>query len=269
MGILSLFCRPKKRQIVLHSPDGETYPFFKDALAQPHVLIAGITGGGKSTILSGMISTLLYRLPGHGAGQCTMVLIDPKRVELADYARLPHTLCHAAGQNPDAWVSAFQTAAQEMDCRYAYMEANHQREFTGGDLYVFVDEWASIYGKGNPRKRECEALLLRLVSEGRAAHVHVVLATQVPTTTVLPSHIRENFVCRISLLCETASQSRVLIGQAGCEELPLPKRVGYCLGYYHLPGEGQQLSKFPRVTEEEIHRLLDWWYGQMVEYHLL
>lgn len=244
------------------TPEGMTYDFFTDVLRQNHVLVAGCTGSGKSVVINGLVATLLYRLPGSSAGRAEMILIDPKRVELAQYANLPHTLKHAAGQNPEAWRDALKMACRIMDSRYDEMTRQRKREYEGGDLYVIVDEWASINSKLNPLRNDCVAPLLRLVSEGRAAHVHVILATQVPKATVIPTEIRDNFTCRIALQTENKLQSRVIIDQPGCELFPYPKTAGYALGWYCLPGNDRTLYKMPYVTEDELDRLVAWWENQ-------
>lgn len=244
------------------TPTGSTYDFFENVLKQNHILIAGATGSGKSVVINGLIATILYRLPGNDAGRATMILVDPKRVELAQYKNVQHTLYHAAGQNPEAWKTALEMACNIMDRRYDEMERAGRREFTGGDLYVIIDEWASINSKMNQKRSACVAPLLRLVSEGRAAHVHVILATQVPKATVIPTEVRDNFTCRIALMTENKLQSRVIIDQPGCELFPAPKKAGYALGWYCLPGNDRTLYKMPYVPETELDRLVKWWEDQ-------
>lgn len=244
------------------TPSGKTYDFFTDVLKQNHTLIAGATGSGKSVVINGLISTLLYRHPGYSADRASLILIDPKRVELARYKNLPHTICHAGGQKPEAWRDAILLATRIMDQRYDEMESDGLLEYNGGDLYVVIDEWASINSKMNPLRNACVASLLRLVSEGRAAKIHCILATQVPKATVIPTEIRDNFTCRIALMTENKLQSRVIIDQDGCETFPDPKRAGYALGMYCLPGNDKNVFRMPFVQQEEIDRLIAWWMQQ-------
>lgn len=249
-------------QTTYTTPTGSTYDFFTDVLKQNHTLIAGATGSGKSVVINGLIATILYRLPGNDAGRATMILVDPKRVELAQYKNVPHTLYHAAGQNPESWRDALQMACNIMDKRYDEMERAGRREFDGGDLFVIIDEWASINSKMNPLRNACVAPLLRLVSEGRAAHVHCILATQVPKATVIPTEVRDNFTCRIALMTENKLQSRVIIDQSGCELFPSPKKAGCALAWYCLPGNDRTLIKVPYVQENELDRLVNHWEAQ-------
>ena len=226
------------------------YNLFTDVLKQPHTLIAGCQGSGKSVVINGLISTLLYRLPVDRQRGAQLILIDPKRVELAAYKDMPHTLAHAAGFNPDAWLSALQRAVSIMDSRYAYMEKHGLKKYDRGDLYVVIDEWANVYKNGG---KDAYKAVLRLTSEGRAARVHLIMATQVPKATIIPTEIRENFDARICLRTANAVQSRVIMEESGCEDLPR-----YGNGYYVNP-EGTTLYRIPYVTDDQIQALLDWW----------
>ena len=249
------------------TPGQKTWDPFTDILNQPHTLIAGSTGSGKSVAMNGIISTVLNRLPfdqarNDGPDGAQMVLIDPKRVELARYKTMPHVLEYASGQNPEAWLNALKTAVAIMDKRYNKMEKSGLLDYNGGDLYVFIDEWASINSKTNPLRSECVSQLLRLVSEGRAAKVHVIMATQVPKANIIPTEIRDNFIARLALMTETKLQSRVIIDTDGCECFPSPKLAGYAEGMYCLPGNQRTVYTIPYVKQEEINSLIAWWNNQ-------
>ena len=238
------------KRITYTAPVGKAWTLFLDILEQPHLLIAGCQGSGKSVVINGLISTLLYRLPVDRQRGAQLILIDPKRVELAAYKDMPHTLAHAAGFNPDAWLSALQRAVSIMDSRYAYMEKHGLKKYDRGDLYVVIDEWANVYKNGG---KDAYKAVLRLTSEGRAARVHLIMATQVPKATIIPTEIRENFDARLCLRTANAVQSRVIMEESGCEALPR-----YGNGYYVTPEE-TVLYKIPYVRDEQIEALLDWW----------
>lgn len=240
------------------TPCGSTYDLFTDALKQPHVLIAGATGSGKSVLINGLISTLLHRFPFNRPDGAQMILIDPKRVELARYANLPHTLTHAAGHDPEAWKAALRYAVSVMDQRYTEMERRGELTYTGGDLYVIIDEWANVYKNGG---KECYTLTMRLTSEGRAARVHCIIATQVPKANVLPSEIRENCTARFCLRTANSIQSRVIMEQNGCEILPDPQEAGEAHGYYKK-GLSCPLYRIPYVQPSEIAAIVRHWEAQ-------
>ena len=148
--------KTKMKEVEYTTPSGETYTLFTDILRQPHTLIAGCQGSGKSVVINGLIDTLMYRAPFDQDGGAQMVLIDPKRVELAAYKDLPHTLAHAAGFNPDAWLKALNSAIKIMDARYAYMEKKGLKKYDRGDLYVIIDEWANVYKNGGKDAYQAE-----------------------------------------------------------------------------------------------------------------
>ena len=259
--------RTIRSEISFKTPSGDIWTLFRQMLEQPHVLIAGCQGSGKSVAINGLINTILYRIPldmnrsefnGQDDG-AQMILIDPKRVELAPYAHLPHTLAHASGFNPEAWVSALKKAVSIMDRRYSYMEGKGLRTYDKGDLYVIIDEWAAVYKNGGG---DAYKLVMRLVSEGRAARVHVIMATQVPTAKIIPTEIRENFDARLCLRTTNDVQSRVIMGESGCEDLPRPADVGYAHGFYCHGGTSEKY-KVPYVQESEINQNIAWWNDQM------
>jgi S-DNA-T family DNA segregation ATPase FtsK/SpoIIIE len=254
------------RTRTLTAPTGQVCDLFEDMLSQPHLLIAGATGSGKSVAINGLLNTLLYRLPfdqsrTDGPDGVQFILIDPKRVELAAYAKLPHTLAHAAGFNPSAWLEALNRAVRIMDDRYSYMERKHMKIYDRGDLYVVIDEWANVYKNGG---KDAYKAVLRLISEGRAARVHLLMATQVPKAEIIPTEIRENFSARLCLFTNNAAQSRVIMDENGCENLPDPKTAGYAQGFYVLPGKGNNtLCTIPYVRDDEINRNIAWWMNQV------
>lgn len=260
-----LFRRFRKMGRTVTAPTGQVWDLFEDMLSQPHLLIAGATGSGKSVAINGLLNTLLYRLPNDesrtdGPDGAQLILIDPKRVELAAYAQLPHTLAHAAGFNPGAWMDALNRAVRIMDDRYSYMERKHLKMYDRGDLYVVIDEWANVYKNGG---KDAYKAVLRIISEGRAAKVHLLMATQVPKANIIPTEIRENFSARLCLFTNNAMQSRVIMDANGCEDLPDPKTAGYAQGFYVIPGKGNnQLCTIPYVRDDEINRNIAWWMNQ-------
>ena len=242
------------RKYTFTSPKGQVYCLFSDMLKQSHLLIAGCQGSGKSVVMNGIIDTILYCLPFDREGGAQCILLDPKCVEFSRYEFLPHVLAYAEGFNPDAWIAALRKAASIMDSRKIYMKKNGLRKYDKGDLYVIIDEWATIYKNGG---KEAYKLMMRLVSEGRAERVHVIMATQVPKASIIPTEIRENFDARLCLRTTNAIQSRVIMESNGCEELPR-----YGQGYYVTP-EDTALYNIPYVKEDEIESNLEWWKDQM------
>lgn len=231
------------------TPRGSYGRLYADILKQPHTLIAGATGSGKSVCINGIVHAALKRSPD----DVRFILIDPKRVELAAYADLPHTLAHAKGFAPEAWAQALQYAVDIMDARYNEMELKRKKMFPGADIYVVIDEWANVFKNGG---RECYRAIMRLTSEGRAARVHVIMATQVPKACVLPTEVRENMIARLCLRCNSAVESRVLMDARGCETLPR-----YGKGYYITP-ERSACYDLPMIPEGELDAIVAHWMLQ-------
>lgn len=233
------------------TPAGTIYNQFADMLSQPHLLIAGATGSGKSVVINGIMTTALYHLPGDGPGAVSFILIDPKRVELIQYAQLPHTLAYAT--EPEQFVSALSYAMNICESRYRVMQAQRVRKYSGGDLYVVIDEFADLM---TTMGKAVKPLIQRLAQIGRAARVHIILATQTPIAKILPTEIKCNFDSRVGLRTRSAQDSRNILGFTGLERLPQ-----YGQGIYMKPS-GDELYNIPMIPDAEIDRLVNHWTAQ-------
>lgn len=229
------------------TPEGSYYTLYKDMLQQPHLLIAGATGSGKSVVINGLIYTALYDSPA----KVQFIFIDPKRVELADYKPLPHTLEYAS--EPGEMVEALIKAMDITETRYKAMQREGVKKYSGGAVYVVIDELADLM---TTDKKHVQPLIQRLCQIGRAANVHVIAATQCPLATVIPTPIKVNFDSRVALRTRSAQDSRNITGFKGCELLP---RFGQ--GYYMTP-EGFKLYNIPMQPPEDIARMIDYWKRQ-------
>lgn len=236
-----------------YTPAGQLYSLYDDMLRQPHLLIAGATGSGKSVVINGIMHAALYVAPC----DAEFILIDPKRVELSIYRKLPHTRLYAS--EPAEMVQALQQAMTITEDRYKRMQRKQQRKYDGGHVYVIIDELADLM---TTNKKQVQPLLQRLCQIGRAANVHVIAATQCPLATVIPTPIKVNFDARVALRTRSAQDSRNILGQRGCELLPR-----YGQGYYMTP-EGLTLYNIPMVDEAEIQRLIRHWRCQTFPYSL-
>lgn len=226
------------------TPAGQVYTLYKDMLIQPHLLIAGATGSGKSVIINGIIHTALY----HSPATVGFILIDPKRVELAEYRYLPHCLCYAS--EPADMLHALGYAMDLTETRYKAMQRRGVRKYDGGDVYVIIDELADLM---TTQKRAVTPLIQRLCQIGRAARIHVIAATQCPIAAVIPTPIKCNFDARVGLRTRSGQDSRNIIGKPGLEELPR-----YGQGYYMTP-DGEHLYNIPMIDDADRARLIEYW----------
>lgn len=232
------------------TPSGTVYNLFTDALQQPHLLIAGATGSGKSVVINGLIHTLLHRFPAGERG-AQMILIDPKRVELAQWRHMPHTIRYAS--EPDTMLSALFCAMDICEKRYHAMQGKRQRKFCGPDIYVFIDEFADLM---TTQRRTVAPLIQRLAQIGRAAKVHLIIATQTPIAKVLPTEIKCNFDARFGLRTRSAQDSRNILDHTGLEALP---RYGQAI--YMTPA-GECLYNIPYIDDAALARMESWWSFQ-------
>ena len=229
------------------TPGGTLPGLCSDILKQPHILIAGATGSGKSIL----INSLLYALTFSAPSKYKIILIDPKRVELRKWRNIPHCITYAS--EPPDMVQALTDAVQIMENRYKIMASRDQDKTTQAHIYIFIDEFADLM---TTNKRETLPNLCRLAQLGRAAGVHLVVATQRPTRDIINGQIKVNLDCRLALRCPTARDSQNIIERKGAETLP---RYGF--GYYLTP-DGFDLVKIPLTPPEELRQRVKWWENQ-------
>ena len=233
------------------SPSGDAYKLYIDMLSENHLLIAGATGSGKSVIINGLVYTILYSIPGKRAGGKQLILIDPKRVELSIYKPLPHTISYAS--DPDAMTAALYQAMTICENRYKSMQAAGARIYAGGDIYIIIDEFADLI---LTQGRTVKPLIQRLAQIGRAAKMHIILATQTPISKVIPTEIKCNFDARAGLRTRSRQDSINIIGRPGLETLP---RYGKAI-YYNADGE--TLYNVPMIPEKELQARVAFWTRQ-------
>lgn len=227
------------------TPQGEYYSLYGDMLKQPHLLIAGATGSGKSVVINGLVYAALHDSPA----RVELILIDPKRVELVDYKTLPHTIKYSS--EPGDMVQALEKAMEITESRYKAMQLDRVKKYSGGAVYVIIDELADLM---TTNRRQVQPLLQRLCQIGRAANVHVIAATQCPLSSVIPTPIKVNFDARVALRTRSAQDSRNILGVKGCELLPR-----YGQGYYMTP-DGLTLYNIPMQDPADIAQIVKYWH---------
>jgi len=219
------------------------YSLYEDMLNQPHMLIAGSTGSGKSVIINGLIYTLLIKDPANVG----LILIDPKRVELVQYKNTCCCMRYASEQ--EAMIRILDYAVDLMEQRYREMQKRKLRSYSGKKIYIFVDELADLL---TTSKKQVLPNIQRLAQLGRAAQIHLILATQRPTKDIISGQLKVNLDSRMALRVPTAVDSRNIINVAGAEDLPR-----YGQGYYLTPETMKPvLYNIPYYTDEQLDELI-------------
>jgi len=190
------------------------------ALAKaPHILVAGMTGAGKSVA----IHSYLVQLIGHHPRGVNLVLIDPKRVEFGRYQGIPHLIWPWVAYEIEEADAALKWVEAEMRMRFYRMEQAGARDISQmpdpwARLVVFIDELANLVLNAKHLSKR----IVTIASMGRAAGVHLVLATQRPAADVISPLIRANVPTRVALSTITGSDSRIILDVQGAEELEHP-----------------------------------------------
>ncbi len=263
------FQKSRSKLTMAIGKDIQGAPMVADLARMPHLLVAGATGAGKSVGLNAMILSILFKAR---PDEVKFLLVDPKRIELAVYADLPH-LVHPVVTDMALAKSALDWAVAEMDARYEAManlgvrhigayqqkvadmplqEAAEQRPMPY--LVIIIDELADLMLTA---AKEVEVSIIRLAQLARASGIHMILATQRPSVDVVTGLIKANFPCRISFQVTSKHDSRTILDTVGAE---------------HLLGQGDMLfkpsaGKLQRmhgafVRDEEIAAVVKAWRDQ-------
>ena len=212
--------------------DAEGQPIVADLAKMPHLLIAGTTGSGKSVMINSIIMALLMRsLPE----DVRLIMVDPKRVELSGYNGLPHLYVPVVTE-PKQAASALQWAVSEMERRLKVFErigvrkisTFNEKQASGAFehydnppakmpyLVIIIDELSDLMMVAG---KDVEASIVRIAQLGRAAGIHLIVATQRPSSNVVTGLIKANITNRIAFNVATGIDSRVIIDQMGAEKL--------------------------------------------------
>ncbi len=256
------------------SIEGEV--FLQDLTKLPHLLIAGATGAGKSVGLNTIIAGLLYSC--HPAN-LKFVMIDPKKIELQQYAQIFEHFVAMPEEAPDPIITDFSQALgvlksceKEMEHRYDLLAAasvrsikDYNKKLAEGKLshdeehrhlpyiVVIVDELADLMMTAG---KDIEGPIARLAQMARAVGIHLVLATQRPSVDVITGLIKANFPARIAYQVASKIDSRTILDQNGAEGLVGNGDMLFMLGSRMVRLQG------PFVSDDELERITSWIAGQ-------
>ncbi len=250
---------------------------FLDLASTPHMLIAGATGAGKSSGINCIITSLLMRTT---PDDVRLILIDPKQVEMGQYARLPHLLTQPV-TNPKKAANALGWAVKEMERRYDVLSELGYRDITGYNkafakgqvqpplgstieyehmayIVVVVDELNDLMMVA---ARDVEESITRIAQKARAVGIHLIVATQRPSVNVITGVIKANIPARMAFAVSSLTDSRVILDQPGAEKL-----VGKG-DMLLLPGNSSVANRVQGsfVSEDEVRQVVAHWRGQSPE----
>ena len=201
-------------------------PIVADLAKMPHLLIAGATGSGKSVCINTILMSLIMRTTPE---DLRLILIDPKRVELAGYSELPHLIGQVVTDS-DTALETMYWAVKEMERRYELLQEARVREIIGYNekcktdfeleplpyIVIVVDEFADLIMTSG---KDIELPITRLAQMARAVGIHLILATQRPSIKVITGIIKANFPARIAFQVSSRVDSRVILDMIGAERL--------------------------------------------------
>ncbi len=220
-----------------YSPSPLTFALGKDITGtvkvcnlqkMPHLLVAGTTGSGKSVCLNTIITSILYK---SSPDEVKFIMIDPKQVELSMYEGLPHMVVPKVLTDPTKAVNALQWAVDEMERRFRLISEERVRnidEYNKSEkvlqrkvkkmpyIVIIFDEFADFMAIA---KNEIEDKIRRLAGKARAAGIHLILATQRPSTDVVTGTLKANLPARIAFKVASRVDSEVIMGATGAEKL--------------------------------------------------
>jgi DNA segregation ATPase FtsK/SpoIIIE, S-DNA-T family len=240
---------------------------FANLAKMPHALIAGTTGSGKSVTVHSIIMSLLYR---NGPEDLRLILVDPKRVELTLYNKIPHLLTPVI-TDPKKTILSLKWAAKEMDRRYDVLQQESVRDIDSyhstvynkrknkdGEeaermpyIVIIIDELADIM---QAYPRELEGAIVRLAQMSRAVGIHLILSTQRPSVNVITGLIKANVPTRMALQVASQIDSRTILDQAGAEKLLGAGDMLYASGEMSQPERIQN----GYVSEDEVKRVVEY-----------
>ena len=242
---------------------------FGNLAKMPHCLIAGTTGSGKSVSIHAIITSLLYR---NGPEDLKFILVDPKRVELPLYNKIPHLLTPVI-TDPKKTILSLKWAAREMDRRYDIFEAEACRDIESYNtkllsqtlkakkdleapeklpyIIIVIDELADIM---QAYPRELESAIIRLAQMSRAVGIHLILSTQRPSVNIITGLIKANIPTRVALQVSSQVDSRTILDQGGAEKLLGAGDMLYQSGEMSQPERLQ--SAF--ISEDEVKKVVSY-----------
>ncbi len=245
-----------------------------DIRKMPHLLVAGTSGSGKSICLNSLLVSLISR---YGPKDLRLILVDPKLVEFVPYDKLPHLMINEIIHEADKAIKALNWAIKEMDRRYTAFKDMSESGTKAKDgkriattdidgynahvedeaerlpkLLIVLDEFGDLMLQA---KKDVESRIIRLAAKGRAAGIHLILATQRPSVDCITGLIKSNLDARIGFKVGSSDDSRTIFDVGGAEKL-LGKGDAYFRSKEYADGKMQRIQGC-YISPEEVQRITD------------
>jgi hypothetical protein len=258
------FSDTRHKLAVALGADVSGHPVTGDLARMPHLLVAGATGSGKSVCINGILAGFLLQ---HTPAELKLILIDPKRVELSNFADLPHLLVPVVVE-PEAAVASLRWAVREMEERYKLFAAHGARNIAAFNerapglglhplpyIVTVVDELADLMMVA---AGEIEDLICRIAQLARAVGIHLIVATQRPSADIITGLIKANIPSRVAFAVSSGVDSRVILDEMGAEKL-----LGRGDMLYLPIDEGKpRRLQGAYVSDRELDSLISHWKAQ-------
>ncbi len=240
-------------------------PVIADLSSMPHLLVAGATGTGKSVFVNSLIMSLLFRFTPK---ELRLILVDPKMVELSHYEDTPHLLLPVVVDSKIA-AQALRWTVAEMERRYRILHSAGVRHIDAYNdklcieesnerlpyVVVIIDEYADLMAVV---PKDVELSIARLAQKARASGIHLVLATQRPSTDVVTGTIKANFTSRISFRVASAVDSKTILDRSGAERL-----LGSGDMLFHSPGFSMlKRMQGAYISDDSIEKVVEFLKSQ-------
>ena len=258
------FADTRHKLAVALGADVSGHPVTGDLARMPHLLVAGATGSGKSVCINGILAGFLLQ---HTPAELKLILIDPKRVELSNFADLPHLLVPVVVE-PEAAVASLRWAVKEMEERYKLFASHGARNIAAFNdrapslglhplpyIVTVIDELADLMMVA---AGEIEDLICRIAQLARAVGIHLIVATQRPSADIITGLLKANIPSRVAFAVSSGVDSRVILDEMGAEKL-----LGRGDMLYLPIDEGKpRRLQGAYVSDRELDSLISHWKAQ-------
>lgn len=238
--------------------------YYCNILGAPHLLIGGTTGSGKSVCINAILTTIMYN---YSPEFVKVILVDPKAVELTSFATIPHNLLGKSITDAPDCIKALSWAVDEMNRRYDIMARAQRKSLAPYNEYlrskgekplpyivIVIDEVADLMLSNKKTAPELERLINVLTAKARAAGIHLIIATQRPSTEIITGLIKNNISTRIAFTMGDAVASKVILDKGGAEKLYGKGDLLFSSPEYNNPLRLQGMF----ISDDEVNNVTDY-----------